>query len=239
MRRVVTLGVLVDGVGMLPQVLNAFLDHPAIATTDLTIGAPLFKATPELAEAHKALRQPRERFHAYLQLGILNEPVRAQVAQRFAESYRMRHGRGERRDIFLASADMCSAVAGLKTLKALDSLARRDVIAEIQRTPHDREAVERELIAAGESLPVGEVEQPDPSVYQLALKIFVDQLSNPVRLKDPEVIRALEVMQFDQPVVAEFWAAPALPGYHYIVVRDIANAVGGMPVWMELYDPVR
>jgi len=239
MRRVVPLGVLVDGVGTLPQVLNAFLDHPAIATTDLTIGAPLYKATPELTEAHKALRQPRERFHAYLALGVLNEPVRAQVAQRFVESYRQRHGRGERRDLCLASADMCSAMASLKTLKALDPIARREVVTEIQRVPHDRAAVERELIAAGELLPIGEVEQPDPSVYRLSLKIFVDQLSNSVRLKDPEVIRALEVMQFAQPVVVEFWAEPALPGYQYIVVRDIANAVGGMPVWMELYDPVR
>ncbi|MBN2360800.1 MAG: hypothetical protein JXR83_15200 [Deltaproteobacteria bacterium] len=239
MRRVVPLGVLVDGLAALPSVLDAFLDHPAISSSDLTIGAPLFKATPELAEAHKALRSARERFHAYLSLGVLNEPVRAQVAQRFVKTYRQRHGRVERRDVFLASADMCAATVNLRTLKALDPLVRREVIAEILRMPHDREAVERELVAAGESLPEGEVEPPDLTVYQMSLKIFVDQLSNPVRLKDPEVIRALDAMRCAEPVVIEFWAAPALPGYPFIVVRDVANAVGGMPVWMELYEVVR
>ena len=239
MRRVVPLGVLVDGAASLPQVLDAFLDHPAIAASDLTIGAPLYKATPELTEAHKALRQARERFHAYLRLGVLNEPVRQQVSQRFVEMYRQRYGRGERRDIFLASADMCAVTAALKPLTALDPLTRHDVIAEIQHMPHDRAAVERELIAAGEILPQGEVEPPDSSVYQVQFKIFVDQLANPSRLKDPEVIRALEVTRCETPVVLEFWAAPAMPGYAYIVVRDVANAVGGMPVWMELYEPVR
>ncbi|MFH1809646.1 MAG: hypothetical protein ABIJ09_12945 [Pseudomonadota bacterium] len=223
----------------IPAVVDLLFDHPLVVSTEFGVGAPLFKATPELAQAHRTARSARERFHAYLRLGLLDEGVRVQVAARFAAQFRQRHGRGERRDIFLASGEIVRAAAQLRPLQDLDRDTRTIVVEHIRAHPHDGDALERELGRVGGPLDDADPASTDPQVYALEIKIFVDNIYNPNRRKDLAVVTALQAHPIDEPVVLECWAHPALAGYAGSLVEDMARTLQSLAVWLECEDALR
>jgi len=240
MKHKLPLGIIIDGLEPIPRVVDALLDHPYVATSDTAVTAPLYKFNEAIANAHRSTRSARDRLHVYLQMGVLDEAVRVQVAERFVAQYRQRFGRVERRDIFLASADIFRIWVTLKSLRQLDSMICSAVASVIRSEPHDAGELERELAAAGEALPQGaEIPQSNPESYLLELKLFLDNIHNPRRHKDPQVLAAIEASGFKDPAVLEFWMSPALPGYHWAVVGELAGLVGGIPVWMEMSESLR
>lgn len=237
MDRVISLGVLCDGIEVLPQLVEALLDHPCVATSDLGVMAPFYQGTPTLVEVHRATRPGRARLLAYLRHGVLDESTRCVIAGRFAADFRRRYGRAERRDLLVASADMLRVEVALKALAALDPAQRDRVLRSIAARPHDVDtfAREQEPIAprddgdgTGSELAAGGGE-----IYLLAMKIFIDHVYNPRRQQHPAVQEALAAHPMQRPAIIELWAPPAIPGYADLVVKDIAPAVDGVALWFD------
>jgi len=240
MERFLPLGIVIDGLEPLPRIVDGLFDHPYVETSDTSITAPLYKATPAIAEKHKATRSARDRLQVYLRMGVLDDAVREQVARVFAADFTGRFGRGERRDLFLASANILQISVSLKSLRQLDPKIREAVAQIIWNEPHDAVALARELDTAGNLMPADAIPaRPDPNTYTLELKIFFDNIHNPYRLKDPHVLEVVQGSGFKDPVVLEFWTSPAIPGYAWAVVGELAERVGGHPVWMEVSETLR
>lgn len=233
--RRVPVGVVLDGLLQLPQLVEALYDHPDVRELDYSVLPPLRKATPELAEHHQQARSARERLLLYLTEGLLRPDLRRQVSENFCKQYVQRFGSSEFQDIRLASANLLEIAIRLRPLTSLDIDMREAVVEKIRANPHDRAALDHELeVSALRRMPTRDAPgYVNLHTYRLELKLFIADLYNRARHKEPEVEIAVARADFARPVIFEFWLAPAIPGYGYSLVEDLAQELGGCAVWME------
>lgn len=216
----VTLGIVLPRLEAYRSLIHTLTQHSEIAEVEFTYGAPLFKATPEIVEGLRNATSQLDRFDVYFSYGILHEPTRVRLAQRFRQRYLNRHPFSEGSDVFAASADVLQFRFRIDEPRHL--AAPNKAMASIQREPHDERIVQQILSR----------EPIDRAHLTGRLKLFLDHIYNPRRAALPEVQKVMTGSRTHSPVIVELEMDGALPGLFWHVLEPRVDEVDGAMVWL-------
>ena len=216
----VTLGIVLPRLDSYRALIHSLTNHPEIAEVEFTYGAPLFKATPEIVDGLKKASGSLERFDVYFEHGLLHEPTRVRLAQRFRQRYLNRHPYSEGSDVFAASADVMQFRFRIDEPRHLQAPLR--ALAAIEHAPHDdtilaqiraKEPIAREHLSG-------------------RVKLFLDHIYNPRRTALPQVKKVMTGSRTHSPVIVELEMDGALPGLFWHVLEPRVDEVDGAMVWL-------
>ena len=202
-------------------VMHALASSSSVQSVEFSVGAPLYKGSPQIVEALKAAESLKDKIDLYFDHALVDERERVRFARLFATQYLRKHPKSERQDVFVASGDVFAFSCDLVPPMQLPvPRAAFDAIAD---GPHDAALLAR--ARAGEPI--------DRWQLKIQLKLFLDHILNPRRHDLPEVIAAATALQTTLPCVVEVSASPSIPGYARFVLEPLVEAAGGKVVWLS------
>lgn len=216
----VTLGIVLPRLESYRALIHGLTQHSEVAEVEFTYGAPLFKATPQIVEGLKQASGSLGRFDVYFEHGILHEPTRVRLAQKFRQRYLNRHPYSEGSDVFAASADVLQFRFRIDEPRYL--LAPTRALEAIARAPHDANIL-------------SQVRAKDPIAREHLsgrVKLFLDHVYNPRRTALPEVKKVMTGSRTHSPVIVELEMDGALPGLFWHVLEPRVDEVDGAMVWL-------
>ncbi|MFZ9889304.1 MAG: hypothetical protein ACO3JL_17560 [Myxococcota bacterium] len=220
-RAEVPIGIVLPSIESYRLLVHAIFGSPAVIETEFSYAAPLFRATPQLADQVRAARGALEKFDAYFDTCILDEEMRVKMAAAFRQRYLRANPRSEGSDVFLASGDVLQFRFEFAQPTQLDDVSYTLDVVEL--LPHD--PVVLKALREGERIARGHL--------QGSLKLFLDHVANPRRRQDAEVREVMTGPRADDPIVLELMIDGALPGLFGHLLAPHVHAIDGALVMLQ------
>lgn len=197
-------------------------DDPRVQGVELSVGAPLFKGSPQIVAALKLAEGLRDKVDAYFDHALLDDETRVRFARTFASAYIARHPRSERQDLFRASGDVF--VFAFDLVQPLQTTTPRVVFDAIAGGPHDAALLAR--LRGGESI--------GKEHLRVVLRLFLDHPLNPRRHADADVAATAARLELPRPYVVEATTSLAIPGYAKLVLDEVTADIGAAACcWLD------
>lgn len=216
----VPIGIVLPDLGAYQRLVHAIADAPCVAETEFTYSAPLYKATPEIADALKDARTALEKFDVYFERGILDEEVRVKLAAAFRQRYLRAHPRSEGSDVFLASGEVLQFRFELHQPATIDGGSEALWVTE--SLPHDRDVMD--ALKQGDTV--------DRNHLRGNVKIFLDHVHNRRRREVPEVQEVMTGPRARDPVIIELMTDGAVPGLFGHLLAPLVHPLDGALVML-------